>query len=722
MTQTRTYSILAKHPIYSKMFDLGAIENISMMLINSVRGKKNGETNNFNEEAKSIMTLILKEKQPDAEPIHFDTFLFDFDFHKTKFYNKEFLLFDLIMFFIAQTHGDRILNQRSNRLKLNSSYAYDKISNLLYILEHHHITILKQGQYFNFIHESILLELIDRCLQLRLQYAAKTDLFQKLFRLLLDFVKKHDCKHNYHCNKKYKGAFYHDCIFECILANHLYCDEIHIINTYFQEYCDWIEYQMQLRKDYNSMFTIQCELLETAMEQLADLCDTAAIYYDNVEDSDENKMNRKMNFLNQTNRWIHQVLSIATWRCNSRNFYGAHTLPSEKIFEAMLLGKIVKLKQSLLIRGTNLNLLVDDDNDKDNEKDNDSDIDNDNEIYMISDTDSDIYNDRDNDNGNETNSNVKINSSHIGDIWKICCQHLQANKVIAIRFEYYLPQFVWFCNDSKNFTIASDCVNDNDNDKFELALESNIDMFNYLFDLLSKGYINGNCGVETIIQLIKQNKHESSRNHAYFRQQKPILPPKLIKLWLSGWMKRLHAPEKQVRIGIDNLMPINHFDAYSSFVSEDCSINYFICNIWEDLVQDQEREYFSRFKVFVKYNIPNEIIDIILKYKNNIVLVDNIIDEADCNHSDKDTIWIDTYGLEFGHYPKILNWSLQQQKYHLDFVGSINQAVKTCWIEYFKNKKKILLVEPKCQAMSQSSAFKLKNTIVDLISAQSTNA
>ena len=64
-------------------------------------------------------------------------------------------------------------------------------------------------------------------------------------------------------------------------------------------------------------------------------------------------------------------------------------------------------------------------------------------------------------------------------------------------------------------------------------------------------------------------------------------------------------------------------------------------------------------------------------------------------------IRIDTYGHVFDNFPKILNWSLEEQNYHLNYVGNLNQDVQNHWIKYFTNKKKCLLVDSKQQVSNQ---------------------
>ena len=52
--------------------------------------------------------------------------------------------------------------------------------------------------------------------------------------------------------------------------------------------------------------------------------------------------------------------------------------------------------------------------------------------------------------------------------------------------------------------------------------------------------------------------------------------------------------------------------------------------------------------MFIKYNIPNGIIYIILDYKNSIVIMEDDHDESE---NEKDVL-IDTYGKSFDYYPK----------------------------------------------------------------------
>ena len=64
---------------------------------------------------------------------------------------------------------------------------------------------------------------------------------------------------------------------------------------------------------------------------------------------------------------------------------------------------------------------------------------------------------------------------------------------------------------------------------------------------------------------------------------------------------------------------------------------------------------------------------------NSILMVDK----------EKD-ILIDTYGSAFDYYPKILNWSAEEKKAHMDFVSNMNdhEDVARSWLDYFEKKRR----------------------------------
>ena len=728
IVRTTTYGILAQHPIYGKFFKDSNIENITKVLINSTKGIN---SNSFKRDAAQIMICIQKDKPSyginSEQKLKFDTFLFDLDYHNTKLYKKEFLLFDFMVFFVAETHSDRILNP-------NSDYAYNQIYKLLNILENHHKNILNQKRYFNLF----LSDVIQLCLRLRVKYAAKTDVFQKIFRLLINFIRKHKCKLGQ------KIPVYGNDIFQCILANHFYCDETRIV-LYFNDYFDWIQHQLGRSSRYR-LDGKEFEKLETAREhqlskvairRFSHLCDAAALFADNSEGGLYSDENSKQHFVHRTRSWMQQVMNLATFQWYPRennsinNCIDDSTIHRDKIFEAMFFGRIVNLEKCSLVHAMNLDIL------------------------------------------NNENDNNNYNSTHIGDIWKIGCDTLREYNIIC--FHHFLSEFVCFCGNPKNFTIHSNknqinSKNNNRNDDngskfnnynyshchpnddnksricmFEL---DKVKAFNYLFDLFSDSYRGG---IGTIIRSITSNCKDISTIHwcsdNIQSATRSIPPPKIIKLWIKWWIERSsQAGQKDdeylnIFSSLDNLTTIESFakcdinDRYNfincktavqnddyNWISgrneESCvhhwySLNYFVCNIWEDWLQQRERERYSKFKPFIQRGIPNEIISIILSYKNSIV-----IDDATCTGFG-DQIRIDTYGDAFENFPKILNWSLEEQNYHLNYARNMDQDVGNCWIEYFSNKKKFLLVDSK-QVSNQTTNLErsMKNVINELVVGQ----
>lgn len=85
--------------------------------------------------------------------------------------------------------------------------------------------------------------------------------------------------------------------------------------------------------------------------------------------------------------------------------------------------------------------------------------------------------------------------------------------------------------------------------------------------------------------------------------------------------------------------------------------------------------------IYIKHNIPNDIIYIILNYKNSIVAVDSDHDNG------QEILMIDTYGKKFDYYPKVLNWSGKERNVHVNYILSLNQDVAQCWLDYFAKKK-----------------------------------
>ena len=181
IAQTTTYNVQAQHPIYGKFFELCNIHNITKFLINSTKGINKRF---FKRDIAPIMACIRQQQNlhsiDSEQKLHFDTFLFDLNYNNTKLYKNEFLSFDFAVFFLAET--DRILNP-------NSDYAYNHVHKLLNLLESHYKRFLNQDRYFNFFPYDV----IRLCLQLRIKYAAKTDVFQKIFCLLINFIRKHEC-------------------------------------------------------------------------------------------------------------------------------------------------------------------------------------------------------------------------------------------------------------------------------------------------------------------------------------------------------------------------------------------------------------------------------------------------------------------------------------------------------------------------------------------------
>lgn len=165
------------------------------------------------------------------------------------------------------------------------------------------------------------------------------------------------------------------------------------------------------------------------------------------------------------------------------------------------------------------------------------------------------------------NHNNDYTSIHIGDIWKIGCDILRARNIVC--FHHFLSEFVCFCSNPTKFTI-------------------------------------------------------DSSNSSYTQS---IPPPQMIKLWMEWWIQKSHhagyidVDYPNTFLSLDNLITIetfakcdindrykrigsnpavqNYHYQYQKCLHHSYSINYFVCNIWEDLLQ-REREYL-KFKA-----LPNK--------------------------------------------------------------------------------------------------------------------
>ena len=133
----------------------------------------------------------------------------DFWFYKNcyKYYRTELLILDFVLFFETNKHSDVIIDSKSN-------YSLKKMEKLLYMLENHRkeLKIIKNDHYF----KSFSAHFISRCLYLTQQYGYKSDIFQKIFGVLISFIKKHECVVGN------KSPMFMDKIYQSIVANHYY--------------------------------------------------------------------------------------------------------------------------------------------------------------------------------------------------------------------------------------------------------------------------------------------------------------------------------------------------------------------------------------------------------------------------------------------------------------------------------------------------------------------
>lgn len=111
---------------------------------------------------------------------------------------------------------------------------------------------------------------------------------------------------------------------------------------------------------------------------------------------------------------------------------------------------------------------------------------------------------------------------------------------------------------------------------------------------------------------------------------------------------------------------------------------YVITNAFEDVVNVEVSSLLKNGIPLIKnVKAPDYIIDMIISYKESIVLMD--VDDSD--NSDKSVIF-DTYGKYMDFYPKLLNWNFDDmtQTCHT-MIKSGNKNV-LIWVKYFSSKER----------------------------------
>ena len=293
-------------------------------------------------------------------------------------------------------------------------------------------------------------------------------------------------------------------------------------------------------------------------------------------------------------------------------------------------------------------------------------------------------------------------------IWQLGYQCFDKKNVI--KFKNYANHWLRFCIDkNKQLQLHSNQLSNNKMFKELFQLFVNTNDMNRLIKSIRFPYgIEVNFYVESekesdvsfpTPQMIKSMLNHKQRRNSILHHRgcfTSMLVPKLQKTWhtLNEFVKDIfESDEELIR------------KQYSP------RLTYAVCNVWEDICYQNEYKYYSQSNdnnVFVKYDIPNEIIYLILDYKNSIVMIDN---------EQEQDVLIDTYGKAFDYYPKILSWSVEERNAHIDYILNINEPVAHCWMKYFEKKKRFKYFHDSATIASDKVKSKVNNIIYDIVSS-----
>ena len=622
-----------------------------------------GKTDSFAVDLTKISLSFGKKRK-----LEFKQFLSQY----ANYCRTEFLMLDFVLFFESGAHSEAILNSTSN-------YSYNHIKNILRKIENHHAAIKGQEKYCC----SFCLDIIGRCLSLHLRYAHTTDIFQKIFGLLIKFIQKHNCV---------VGRFsqiYAPRIYQCILVNHYYGNlDRKSRKIYQQNYLTWIKHQSggerykspisipidlvdqrsdrgaqyYYRKDYfETSMKINAVLHDTVLAQFSHLCNEAVLHatkWKKLHSKNVNTKYSKNRFLQQTEAWIEKV-------CD----FGLHYW---QLFEKLIPDTkapivVTSMKDEIF----NYNFfrcifeaIFFDINSAEYKK------------YVH--VGYSKY---------KHKQDMQIESSWRHSIWKLGFKVFQKKNMID--FTNSLHYLLRFCMETN-----------------QLQFEKN-SAFQELFQLFSKNYH------DDMSHAIESVRFPYGRNMDCYgivknsngMESVPIFTSKMIRLQLMAPLYKLKN-HGEVYVNITNCRDcmvqmstlkehwqfwIRHLysfygNSYNDEIQQDKytrRLTYAVCNIWQDILNEYEYKYYLECDdVFVNYNLPNEIIELILDYKNSI-----LSNEGDYHDDNEQEIWIDTYGKDFDYYPKILNLSIDEQNAHIKYVSKINKDVEQQWLDYFATKK-----------------------------------
>ena len=665
-----------------------------------------GKTTSFGRDSLSIEKIFTPNTKTKY---HFKQFLFDKDCYKQ--YQTEFLMLDFILFFQSNKHSHMILNPKSN-------YSFNKMQKLLNMLENH-----RKGnkKYF----QSFSAQLIDRCLHLQQQYVHKSDIFHKIFGLLVSFIKKHNC------TVGKKAPMLLTKIYECIVANHYYnnLDEKKI-NKYYDNYVSWMNHQ-SLHQGHRSSIDIKDIKMETlchdtVFARFSYLCERAALHAKrwknlticntNCNSTDfscksgiDHEYNySKKRFLIQTQAWIEQACDFGAYYWNTlvqdrlpRKYQHSAALlkvRDNSIFNYKFFRTFLEIMFFDIIESNSV-----DHNSKYNNNNNNNDH-----------CQKGLQND-----GNERrhiHKETRLKNLQM-KIWKLGYQYFDDKSMIKFK-NYTQYWFRFFIDKDKQLQLNLDQLRKNKMfmDLLQVFSGRGSDV-NYLIKSIRFPY-------GTFVNFYTPKKVGHKWNMV---SDKSFPTPEMIELMVIDTdMNHNHQSNNSID-GITNKKMITMFNDNDCFKSTSPKqlrktwhswgqqqkysprLTYAICNVWEDIVYQNECKYYScyhgyiRNDVFIKYNIPNEIIYLILDYRNSIVMIDNI---------NETNILIDTYGKSFDYYPKILNWSVNERRAHTDFMLSMNLSkdIVQSWLDYFAKKKRFGFVYD--SIISKNKVNKQVNNIV----------
>lgn len=639
-------------------------------------GIENGKAKSFGHDLSKLSTIFGYDTHLTKKFI-FDDFVFDKDSYEQ--YRTAFMILDLVLLFESSHHSDAILNP-------NSNYSFNKIENLFNTIRNY-----KDVAYF----KSFSAHLIKRCLQLQLQYVDTTDIFHKIFGLIVSFIRKHKCVVGN------KSSMFINKIYECILATNFYGKmNKQSAEKYNQHYIRWIKHQLMSYPQVvpigrGGYATIKMQTLcsGTIFSQFSRLCETVVSYaakWKNGEKSDET-----FGAAYSKDQFLCKIKATITQLCD----FGIHYWQGVE--------KLIPQKQSAAVK------------------------------YIM---DTCIFNyeffhtffqaifcginsfecGKDDSQKSENSKKIDHELWWKRTIWRLAFQHFHQKNMI--KFGNYVHHWIRYC-------IITN---------LQLQVQQLMDskkLFKDVFQLFSNS-----CNTRDLIQSLRLVYGKNVDLFQATNKYGSIPTPQMIKFILIVALSKDENENKQsdreylismssVRKKWENwstyyrlsLASSEYDHAKHSRRKKYCRrLTYAVCNIWEDIIQEKEYKYYLQSNhVFIKYNIPNQIVRLILDFKNSIVMLDGG-DHDERELQQGETILIDTFGEYFDYYPKVLNWSVEERDSHIKYVSDMNQDVKQCWLDYFAKKKRFGQSIYNATIESQKTQKHVNSIVYEIISQNHT--